>query len=222
MSDIAPTPEIIHESQNPSQAQKQLAKSDAMSSNMALHVPTSLANSTNYIQNTNRRLSAATNIFPPTFPTFPPNSLPFDSQSTFLPQLRTPEPTPILLPYYLKPIPSRIGQDELAYLKKKGALSVPDTNLRNELLRSYIEYCHPFMPLLDLHDFLRALNAADGSAGRVSFFLFSAVMFVGTAYVDFSHLQKAGYNTRKEARKDFFQKTRGFTCSRTLIDDILV
>ena len=85
---------------------------------------------------------------------------------------------------------------------------MPDTNLRNELLRSYIEYCHPFMPLIDLHDFLKIVNAIDGGAGKVSLFTFSAIMFVGTAYVDFSHLQKAGYNTRKEARKDFFQKTR--------------
>ena len=64
------------------------------------------------------------------------------------------------------------------------------------------------MPLLDLHDFLQVINAADGSCGKISLFTFSAVMFVGTAYVDFRHLQKAGYNTRKEARKDFFQKAR--------------
>ncbi|KAI9713863.1 MAG: hypothetical protein M1820_000593 [Bogoriella megaspora] len=115
---------------------------------------------------------------------------------------------PVVLPYYLKPIPPRIGHDEISYLRKKGALSIPDTSLRNELLRSYIEYCHPFMPLLDLHDFLRAISSPDGSAGKVSLFTFSAVMFVATAYVPFRHLQNAGYQTRKEARKDFFQKAR--------------
>ncbi|KAI9691808.1 MAG: hypothetical protein M1822_007880 [Bathelium mastoideum] len=203
------------EPQNPLDALQSLSAPNRPISSGSLaaeqHVPHSIyqsfANSTNYMQNAHRRLSTATNLLTQPFPTFSQSPLSFDGQS-FLPQLRTPEPTPITLPYYLKPIPPRIGQDELVYLRKKGALAVPDTSLRNELLRSYIEYCHPFMPLLDLHDFLRAINATDGSAGKISLFTFSAVMFVGTAYVDFSHLQRAGYSTRKEARKDFFQKTR--------------
>ncbi|KAL9090879.1 MAG: hypothetical protein Q9165_005087 [Trypethelium subeluteriae] len=216
MSDIAPTPEIIHESQNSGLAQKRKASTAGLAANggrpakavkrrasKACQCCRARKVRCNVVEHgapcTNCRLDEIECVV---------SESKRKNQPTFLPQLRTPEPTPISLPYYLKPIPSRIGQDELAYLKKKGALSVPDTSLRNELLRSYIEYCHPFMPLLDLHDFLKALNAADGSAGRVSFFLFSAVMFVGTAYVDFSHLQKVGYNTRKEARKDFFQKTR--------------
>ena len=160
------------------------------------------------MQNANRRLSAAPNILSQGFSTFSQSPLSFDGQSSFLPQFQTPEPNPIAIPPYLKPIPTRIGQDELTYLRKKGALSVPEIGLRNELLRSYLEYCHPFMPLLDMHEFLCIANATDGSAGKLSMFTFTAVMFVGTAYVDFSHLQKAGYNTRKEARKDFFHKAR--------------
>ncbi|KAF2266953.1 cutinase transcription factor 1 alpha [Lojkania enalia] len=112
------------------------------------------------------------------------------------------------LPLYIKPLPSRIGPDEVSYLEKKGALTIPKLPLRNEMLRAYVEFVHPYMPLIDLHDFLMVIDRADGSLGKVSLILFQAVMFAGSAFVDMHHLCAAGYVTRKEARKDFFQKTR--------------
>jgi hypothetical protein len=85
---------------------------------------------------------------------------------------------------------------------------VPRGTLRSEMLRAYVEFVHPYMPLLDLHDFLTVIDKQDGSNGKVSLILFQAVMFAGSAFVDMQHLRNAGYATRKEARKDFFQKTR--------------
>lgn len=76
------------------------------------------------------------------------------------------------------------------------------------MLRAYVEFVHPYMPLLDLHDFLSMVDKRDGSKGKVSLILFQAVMFAGSAFVDMEHLRTAGYATRKDARKDFFQKTR--------------
>lgn len=112
------------------------------------------------------------------------------------------------LPLFIKPLPAKIGPDEVTYLETKGALTVPKGTLRSEMLRAYVEYVHPYMPLLDLHDFLTIIDQPDGSAGKVSLILFQAVMFTGSAFVDMRHLRAAGYATRKEARKDFFQKTR--------------
>lgn len=112
------------------------------------------------------------------------------------------------LPDFIKPLPVKIGPDEVAYLEKKGALTVPKGTLRNEILRAYIEFVHPYMPLLDLHDFLTMIDRPDTSLGKVSLILFQAVMFAGSAFIDMHHLRTAGYVTRKEARKDFFQKTR--------------
>jgi hypothetical protein len=112
------------------------------------------------------------------------------------------------LPRFIKPLPAKIGPDEIAYLEKKGALSVPKGNLRGEMLRAYVEFVHPYMPLLDLHDFLSMIDKRDGSKGKVSLILFQAVMFAGSAFVDMEYLRTAGYATRKDARKDFFQKTR--------------
>lgn len=85
---------------------------------------------------------------------------------------------------------------------------MPKGTLRSEMLRAYVEFVHPYMPLLDLLDFLTVIDCADGSQGQISLILFQAVMFAGSAFIDMHHLHTAGYSTRKEARKDFFQKTR--------------
>ncbi|KAF1946127.1 hypothetical protein EJ02DRAFT_450899 [Clathrospora elynae] len=116
--------------------------------------------------------------------------------------------SPCELPKFIKPLPAKIGPDEISYLEKKGALTVPRGTLRSEMLRAYVEFVHPYMPLLDLHDFLTMIDRRDGSKGKVSLILFQAVMFAGSAFVDMEHLRTAGYATRKAARKDFFQKTR--------------
>ncbi|KAF2019135.1 cutinase transcription factor 1 alpha [Aaosphaeria arxii CBS 175.79] len=128
---------------------------------------------------------------------------PFNYSQNAAPRQSAPE-----LPSYIKPLPARIGADEIAYLEKKGALSLPKGTLRSEMLRAYVEFVHPYMPLLDLYDFLTIIDRPDGSLGKVSLILFQAVMFAGSAFVDMRYLRAAGYVTRKEARKDFFTKTR--------------
>lgn len=154
----------------------------------------------------NRKLSVTT----PSPAMFMPGQSPAsaDSRHALFPQ-RTPKPSAAVnIPYFIKPLPPRIGPDEIAYLEKKGALTVPTVGLRNQLLQSYIEFVHPYMPLLDLHDFVLIVDSGNSTLGKISLILFQAVMFAGSAFVDMRHLRNAGYLTRKEARKDFFQRTR--------------
>ncbi|KAL9112988.1 MAG: hypothetical protein Q9227_002853 [Pyrenula ochraceoflavens] len=121
----------------------------------------------------------------------------------------TPSATPgESLPTYIRPLPPRLMSDDIEYLQKKGALAVPDLELRNELLRSYILYIHPYTPLLDLQDFLRAVQRTQGNEEPISLLLFQAVMFAAIAYVDINYLQRAGFESRRRARKFFFQKAR--------------
>lgn len=127
---------------------------------------------------------------------------------TFFPYQHQPTQHNGTLPGFLKPLPYRIGPDEIAYLDKKGALTLPHDGLRNELIRAFIEFVHPYMPCLDLHSFLEVVDHPDGSAGTLSLILYQAVMFAGSAFIGMEHLENAGYMTRKEARKDFFQRTR--------------
>jgi hypothetical protein len=131
------------------------------------------------------------------------------SEGVPLPQglaLPTTAPPPAL-PAYIKPLPVRFGYDDITYLHNKGALAIPNEELRNELLRSYAQYVHPFMPLLDLHKFVRIVDQKDG-VHSVSLLLFQAVMFAGIAPVEMRFLKAAGYTTRREARRAFFDKTR--------------
>ncbi|KAH0548604.1 hypothetical protein GP486_007852 [Trichoglossum hirsutum] len=138
------------------------------------------------------------------------NSPTLPLSNSFLPSRYLPKQSydGFALPAYIKPLPVRIAPDDVEFLAKKGVLTVPETSLRNELLRSYLEYVHPYMPLLELHDFLNVIERGNGATGKLSLLLFQAVMFAGTAFVDMKHLKNAGYTTRKAARKSFFQKTR--------------
>ncbi|KAJ5807594.1 Transcription factor [Penicillium robsamsonii] len=110
-------------------------------------------------------------------------------------------------PQFLKPLPARIAPEDLEFLRFRGALSLPESGLRDELLRCYIQWVHSFMPVLNLQEFLRCV-AENDPEGNVSILLFQAVMFVGTAFVDLKHLQDAGYPTRKSARNAFFTRIR--------------
>ncbi|KAJ5806826.1 hypothetical protein N7474_010418 [Penicillium riverlandense] len=110
-------------------------------------------------------------------------------------------------PRFLKPLPSGIAPEDLEFLRFRGALSIPESGLRDELLRCYIQWVHSFMPVLNLQEFLRCV-AENDPEGNVSLLLFQAVMFVGTAFVDLKHLQAAGFSTRKSARNAFFTRLR--------------
>jgi hypothetical protein len=112
------------------------------------------------------------------------------------------------LPSYLKPLPPRMTSVDIDYLFAKGALSLPSPRIRNALLRSYVEFVHPYMPLIEIHDTLRIIDEGTGEGGRISLLLFQAIMFAGTAFVDMEFLREAGYSSRKGARKAFFQKAR--------------
>ena len=120
-------------------------------------------------------------------------------------------PAPMLkhkLPDYLKPLPQRMTSVDIDYLFAKGALSLPETPVRNALLRAYLEFVHPYMPLIEIHELLQIIEDGTGQSGRMSLLLFQAIMFAGTAFVDMEYLKGAGYTNRKAARKAFFQKAR--------------
>jgi hypothetical protein len=112
------------------------------------------------------------------------------------------------LPAFIRPLPAKIASEDVNYLYMKGALTLPSPPLQNALLRAYVEFVHPYMPMMELHDFLSSINSVDGLCGQVSLFLYHAVMFASTAYVDSKYLKEAGFANRKAARKAYFQKTR--------------
>ncbi|KAL1966999.1 hypothetical protein VTN77DRAFT_3523 [Rasamsonia byssochlamydoides] len=154
-----------------------------------------------------RRVSASQNQNPVSAPTFGLSSNAVDTIQQLLdPGYGKSRPRGFL-PDFIRGLPQRLQADDIDYLAAKGALTIPDVELRNELLKSYIHYVHPFMPLLDLEEFLQTIARNDG-IHRMSLLLFQAVLFAGTAFVDIKHLRAAGYPNRKAARKAFFQRAR--------------
>ncbi|KAL2869942.1 putative C6 transcription factor (Ctf1B) [Aspergillus lucknowensis] len=139
--------------------------------------------------------------------TFPLSHVTSQIQQLLDPTFGSPRSAGIVLPDYIRGLPARLQKEDIDYLAMKGALTVPDVTLRNELLKAYVHYVHTYMPLLDLEEFLQTIVQNDGIR-RMSLLLFQAVMFAGTAFIDLKHLHAAGYPTRKAARKAFFQRAR--------------
>ena len=111
------------------------------------------------------------------------------------------------IPPYLKQFPSHLGPEDREYLYNKGALSIPELELRDALLRSYAQYIHPTLPFLDLSTYQASIQDPVRN-GQASLTLFQAVMFAGSAWVDITYLRKLGFLTRKAARKAFYIKAR--------------
>ncbi|THW38361.1 hypothetical protein D6D25_04927 [Aureobasidium pullulans] len=153
-----------------------------------------------------RRQSLARSISIPHDPSDSISLSGVDPNSLFGLQAHTPPPHQAL-PAFIRTFPSTFGPEDLSYLAKKGALTIPPPGLRAALLRCFVENIHPYMPLLDIHELINTVDNNDANSA-ISLLLFQAIMFAGVASVDMAYLHTAGYTNRRAARRDFFQKTR--------------
>lgn len=71
------------------------------------------------------------------------------------------------------------------------------------ILQSYVDFVHPFLPILDLNEFLQAILKNE-PAHQLSLLVFQAVMFAGSAFVKMSSLKIQGFSTQKEFEKAHF------------------
>lgn len=111
------------------------------------------------------------------------------------------------LPPYIQPARPSLSSIDMEFLRLKSALDIPPPHLRNELLRCFVEFVHPFMPILDINDFIQAI-AEDSETHPISLLLFQSVLFAGMAYVDLTLLRKYGYRDRQEARRAFYYRAK--------------
>lgn len=109
------------------------------------------------------------------------------------------------LPPYIKRPHHEIPLEDVQYLDENGVFTFPDAELRNELLKTFVLNVYPYMPLLDLEEFLQAIAINNGNS-RVSLLLFHAVMFSSAAFIKSEHLYRVGYSSQKEARRQYFLK----------------
>jgi len=113
-----------------------------------------------------------------------------------------------MLPKYLKPLPPHLGFDEHAYLCAKGALTIPNEDVVDQIIHSYVQWHHPIMPVIDVESLQKSVVSDGTTGGKISILLLQAILYAGSAHVDLIWLRKAGYADRREARKAFYNKTR--------------
>lgn len=112
---------------------------------------------------------------------------------------------------------SNIPADEYDYLYIKGALNMPSVSLRNQILRAYISWVHPMLPLLDLPDFLQRVILNNDCEFNQPL-LYQAVMFAGSSFLDSKDVRLSGYNTLQELRRDLFERTKVQSIHPTAFD----
>ncbi|KAH7124197.1 fungal-specific transcription factor domain-containing protein [Dactylonectria macrodidyma] len=92
--------------------------------------------------------------------------------------------------------------------RRRKALTIPDTPVRDSLLRGFVEFVYGVMPIIDIHEFLEIVQQGDGKSGQIGLLLFQAIMFAGSAFAEMKYLNAAGYQTKRAARQALFQKVR--------------
>ena len=110
------------------------------------------------------------------------------------------------LPTYIRRPQHCLKPQELAYLEQRGAFSIPHTALSEQLLLAFVLYVNPFLPVIDLQEFIDGVEGKPGC--EISLILFQAVMFAGTAFVDLQYLLDAGFHNRVTARAYFYEKIK--------------
>jgi hypothetical protein len=138
------------------------------------------------------------------------STIPLDYHISIINQLFGPgsaDPPAVHLPSYLAGLPDRLHRDDVEYLRRSGALDLPSDTLRNELLKSYLLWIHPHMPILGLHEFLSAV-AGNNESHRIGLLLFHAVLFAASAFVDVCHIRAEGYPSRSVFRESLSRKVK--------------
>lgn len=114
-----------------------------------------------------------------------------------------------LLPDFIVDVRSNFNKRDLEYLEERGALTIPDVHLRKALIDCFCQYVYPTMPVVDLVEFLQALQPRTVTPGpKISILFFQAVMFSAAAFVSIDLLREAGFSSRRVARKVFYERAK--------------
>ncbi|KAJ9604752.1 hypothetical protein H2200_010866 [Cladophialophora chaetospira] len=110
------------------------------------------------------------------------------------------------LPTFIARPQQVLRPEELRFLEDSGALTVPHSDLRDQLLLSFVLYVDPHLPVVDIQALLDAIEGR--SSDPVSLLLFQAVMFAGSHFVDMGFLEEVGFKTRVVAKTYYFRQIK--------------
>lgn len=99
--------------------------------------------------------------------------------------------------------PPHVERADLAYLYAKGAFSLPPDETLNDLIEAYMERFHASYSILDKAELEKVHEDR-----KVPWILLHSLCFVGATFCDVSVIYRAGFKTRLEARRDYYEKAK--------------
>lgn len=130
------------------------------------------------------------------------------------------------------PVPNEhlntLGEEDIEFLKRKGALELPDKEILDECITSYFHIFHPFFPVMDRSDFLARYKESnqihEPSAAGPSLLLLQGIIFTacsvscehdpfreytnGFQFISNASITKMGFTSRQKARNCFHRRAR--------------
>lgn len=119
-----------------------------------------------------------------------------------------PQSQPTDLPNWVKSLPVSMDVEDIEYLRRKGALTLPEPHFRDACLQSYLENVQPLYPIVDTHYILSTITATPSMGRKVSLLLLQALIFVGSTWIDVRLVRKLGFLSRKDFRMATHRKVR--------------
>ncbi|RVX68822.1 hypothetical protein B0A52_07477 [Exophiala mesophila] len=110
------------------------------------------------------------------------------------------------LPAYITPLSKAIHRENLQVLVQRDALAFPPPDIIDEIIRSFLCYVYPLLPIIRLDDFLAAMGLEPGKT--ISPLLFQAVLLAGAVFTDFSHSQHPSFQRSKDVQKLLFGRVK--------------
>ena len=81
----------------------------------------------------------------------------------------------------------------------------PEPAVRDELVRLFFHYVHPFLPVVDPHDFLHKYGQGVNSISRL---LLWSIFFAAANFASVDLLRQAQFQSRKTLREYFYQRAK--------------
>ncbi|PKX97276.1 Zn(II)2Cys6 transcription factor [Aspergillus novofumigatus IBT 16806] len=102
--------------------------------------------------------------------------------------------------------PSLTAQD-VEYLKFKGCLALPSSDICRELLRAHFHHVHPILPVVDAAQVLKFEQQHDRPA-EWNLLLLWSIFFVAVNFIPVETCTAAGYSSRKEMKEAMYSRAK--------------
>ncbi|KAL2414719.1 Cutinase transcription factor 1 beta [Exophiala dermatitidis] len=99
-----------------------------------------------------------------------------------------------------------LAPEDLDYLERKEALSLPADHICDHLLRAYFQHVQPLTPILDIKSFLN--HYVSKHPQKPSALLIYSIFFAAANFADASTLEATGFPSRKALKRAMYQRAK--------------